>query len=205
MAIPFSELQKLNPSSILELFVLELIEGTHYPTGNPSNVPIVFRFHSGTNMNNRGEIVWQGNSYQRMPIDASGFEYKGRGSTPRPTLSISNFGEISRSGAVIDMSGFLNIVNDVTPHNDLLGATFTRLLVLASSLDAVNFTGNTNPFGTPNSDALPEEIFQIDRKVTENREVVTFELVSAGDMEGKKLPARQVTRSEFPAVGSIVR
>ena len=38
MAIPVSELQKLNPSSRIELFVIELVEGLHYATGNPSGV-----------------------------------------------------------------------------------------------------------------------------------------------------------------------
>ena len=36
MAIPHSELQKINPNSIIELFELELVEGLHYPSGNPS-------------------------------------------------------------------------------------------------------------------------------------------------------------------------
>ena len=30
MAIPHSELQKINPNSIIELFELELVEGLHY-------------------------------------------------------------------------------------------------------------------------------------------------------------------------------
>ena len=120
MAIPHSELQSLNPSSILELFVLELVEGTHYATGNPDNVPTVFRFHAGSNMNSNAQIVWQGNSYQRLPISADGFAYTGRGQTPRPQLTISNFGDITRGSTVIDVSGFLVIVNQTTPQNHLL-------------------------------------------------------------------------------------
>ena len=204
MAIPHSELQSLNPSAILELFVLELVEGLHYATGNPSNVPTTFRFHSGSNMNSNAEIVWQGDSYPRLPIDASGFAYNGRGQTPRPQLTISNFGGITRSGSVIDMSGFLVIVNQTTPHNDLLNAKLTRLQVLASSLDNANFSSGSNPFGTPNSDELPQEIYFIDRKTTENRQIVQFELVGTLDVENKKLPARQVTRNDFPAVGTFV-
>ena len=187
MAIPHSELQSLNPSAILELFVLELVEGLHYATGNPSNVPTTFRFHSGSNMNSNAEIVWQGDSYQRLPIDASGFAYNGRGQTPRPQLTISNFGGITRSGSVIDMSGFLVIVNQTTPHNDLLNAKLTRLQVLASSLDNANFSSGSNPFGTPNSDELPQEIYFIDRKTTENRQIVQFELVGTLDVDNKKL------------------
>ena len=204
MAIPHSELQSLNPSSILELFVLELVEGTHYATGNPDNVPTVFRFHAGSNMNSNAQIVWQGNSYQRLPISADGFAYTGRGQTPRPQLTISNFGDITRGSTVIDVSGVLVIDNQTTPHNDLLNAKLTRLQVLASSLDNANFSSGSNPFGTPNSDELPQEIYFIDRKTTENRQIVQFELVGRLDVENKKLPARQVTRNEFPAVGTFV-
>lgn len=204
MAIPHSELQSLNPSAILELFVLELVEGLHYATGNPDSVPTTFRFHSGSNMNSNAEIVWQSNSYQRLPIEASGFAYQGKGQTPRPQLTISNFGGITRSGSVIDVSGFLAIINQTTAHNDLLNAKLTRLQVLASSLDNANFSSGSNPFGTPNSDELPQEIYFIDRKTTENRQIVQFELVGRLDVENKKLPARQVTRNEFPAVGTFV-
>lgn len=204
MAIPHSELQSLNPSAILELFILELVEGLHYATGNPDSVPTTFRFHSGSNMNSNTEIVWQGNSYQRLPIEASGFAYSGRGQTPRPQLTMSNFGGITRSGSVIDVSGFLTIINQTTPHNDLLNAKVTRLQMLASSLDNANFSSGSNPFGTPNDDELPQEIYFIERKTTENRLVVQFELVGRLDVENKKLPARQVTRSDFPAVGTFV-
>ena len=204
MAIPHSELQSLNPSAILELFVLELVEGLHYATGNPDNVPTTFRFHSGSNMNSNAELIWQGNSYQRLPIEASGFAYQGKGQTPRPQLAISNFGGITRSGAVIDVSGFLAIVNQTTAHNDLLNAKLTRLQMLASSLDNANFSSGSNPFGTPNSDELPQEIYFIDRKTTENRQIVQFDLVGTLDVENKQLPARQITRNEFPAVGTFV-
>lgn len=59
MAIPHSELQSLTPASILELFTLELVEGLHYATGNPSNVPTIYRFHAGTSMNSDSNIIWQ--------------------------------------------------------------------------------------------------------------------------------------------------
>ena len=34
MAIPVSSLQKVDPSAIIEMFQLQLIEGIHYSTGN---------------------------------------------------------------------------------------------------------------------------------------------------------------------------
>ena len=204
MAIPISELQSLNPSSIIELFKLELVEGTHYATGNPDSVPIVFYFHAGTNMNSNADIIWQGNSYQKFPITAQGFEFSGKGQIPRQQLTMSNLGGITRSGSVLSVTDLLIIVNQTTPHNDLLGAKITRLLVLASSLDNANFSSGSNPFGTPNSNQLPEEIYIIDRKMSESRNLVQFELTAANDTQNKRVPARQVTRSEFPAVGTFI-
>lgn len=204
MAIPVSELQKLNPSARIELFVMELVEGLHYATGNPSNVPTIYRFHSGTNMNTNANIIWQGNTYEKFPIVAEGFAFEGRGQIPRPNLTMSNLGGITRSGSVITVTDLMLLVNLVTPHNDLINTKITRLQVLASSLDAANFPNNTNPFGTPNSNELPQEVFFIDRKQSESRNIVQFELVSRLDQQNKKLPKRQVTRNEFPSVGGFI-
>jgi len=204
MAIPISELQSLTPSAKIELFIMELVEGTHYATGNPTSVPTTFRFHAGTNMKTNSDIIWQGNTYEKFPITADGFAFEGRGQIPRPTLTMSNLGGISRSGQVITVTDLISLVNLVTPHNDLINSKITRLQVLASSLDAANFPGNNNPFGTPNNNELPREVFFIDRKQTENRNVVQFELVSRLDQQNKKLPKRQVTRNEFPSVGGFI-
>jgi len=84
----FSEVQKINPSAIIELFTLQLNKGLHGAT-------IVYRFHSGSNLNANGQIVWAGQSYLRFPIEATGFAYQ-RGQIPRPKLAVSNaFGTIS--------------------------------------------------------------------------------------------------------------
>jgi lambda family phage minor tail protein L len=204
MAIPTSELQKLNPSSRIELFVLELVEGLHYATGNPSGVATTFRFHAGSSMNSNAEIVWQGNSYQRLPISFEGAEFSGQGQIPRPTLTIANLGGITRSGQVITMTDFLLIVNLTTAQNDLTEAKITRITTHASELDAVNFPSSSNPFGTPSANELPQEIFHIDRKTTETRDIVQFELVGPLDQANKKLPKRQVTREEFKGVGTFI-
>ena len=204
MAIPVSELQKINPNSIIELFELQLVEGLHYATGNPSNVPTVYRFHSGVNLDSNANIIWQSNTYQRFPIEASGFEYSGTGQIPRPKLIMSNLGGISRLGNVIRVTDLLLAVNLITKRNDLLKAQFKRITTTADNLDAANFSGGTNPYGTPSSDECPQEIYEIYRKVTESRAVVEFELVSKQDLQHVKLPLRQVTRKDFPGVGTFV-
>ena len=204
MAIPHSELQKINPNSIIELFELELVEGLHYATGNPTNVPTIFRFHSGGNIDTYADIVWQSNTYEKLPIEASGYEYTAKGQIPRPQLTMSNLGGITRSGSVIRVTDLLILTNLVTPHNDLLDAKLTKRTITADALDASNFTGNTNPFGTPSANEFPKEIYFIDRKIQESRDAVSFELISKLDMQNKRIPARQVTRKDFEGVGSFV-
>tara|TARA_Y100001937_G_scaffold103666_1_gene142998 strand:- start:283 stop:894 length:612 start_codon:yes stop_codon:yes gene_type:complete len=202
MAIPFVELNKINPSSVIELFELELTVGLHVPDPNVNNLDTVFRFHAGANLNNFGQVVFNGNSYQRVAVKVEGFEDTSKGAIPRPTLTFSNLGGITKDTTVMTMTDFLNIVNKVTPGNDLLNAKVTRLMPLASALDNANFVGD-NPFGTPSTDRLQDRIYFIDRKAIENRQVVQFELVSVLDMQNKKIPARIVTRELFPSAGTF--
>ena len=57
----FSEIQKINPSAIIELFVLQLVTSLHgTSSGLPSsnNENNIYRFHAGSNLNANGEIVW---------------------------------------------------------------------------------------------------------------------------------------------------
>tara|TARA_Y100000401_G_scaffold91340_1_gene77088 strand:+ start:1715 stop:2338 length:624 start_codon:yes stop_codon:yes gene_type:complete len=207
MAIPFTELNKINPSSIIELFELELTVGKHIATGNPQNLPTVYRFHAGANLNSFGEVIFQSNSYQRVAVKIEGFERNSTGVLPRPTITFSNLGGIVQNpntGLVVTMSDFLQLVNEVTPHNDLIDAKVTRKMPLASALDNSNFSSGTNPFGTPSADRLRDEIFVIDRKAVENRQVVQFELTAAHDLENRLVPQRVVTRDLFPAVGTFV-
>ena len=184
-----SELQKVNPSAVIELFTLTLDNSLHGAT-------TVYRFHAGTSLKDNGEIVWAGNSYTRYPVQAEGFQY-GKGQLPRPTLTFSN--------AIGTISAILLTVNAITTGNDLTGATVKRIRTQARFLDAANFPSNVNPYGTPDPTAEgKQEIFLIDRKAAENRTVVTFELAAVFDMAGVRAPKRQCTRSEFPSIGLLI-
>jgi len=176
MAIPVSELQKINPSSIIELFELELVTALH-------GASTVYRFHAGSNMDANGEVVWNSNSYQRFPIEVDGFEYNGQGQLPRPTIRVSNiFGTIT---------AILLTVNSTTAGNDLAGAKLTRIRTMARYLDDANFDGS-NAYGTPDPTAeFPREVYYVDRKVNETRDFVEFELAAAFDLAGVRAPKRQ--------------
>ena len=183
-----TDLQKINPSSVIELFTLQLSTALH-------GANTIYRFHAGTNYNSNADIIWAGNTYNKMPIQAEGFAYQ-RGQLPRPNLTVSN--------ALGTITAILLTVNETTAGNDLTGATVTRIRTLARYLDATNFPGSSNPFGTPDPTAeFPQEIYKIDRKSTENREIVTFELAAVFDLAGVRAPKRQCTRSNFPSIGTF--
>lgn len=215
-SVPVSDLQAPNLEPIIELFELELNQTLH-------GASTVYRWHSGASSNDNADITFGGNAYLRLPIEADGFEYSAgqNSSLPRPTLRVSNlFGTVT---------SILLEVNETTVGNDLTGAKLTRIRTLARYIDAGNFGANNvlttadnlelqledgegiqveniaNPFGTPDStQRFPDEIYYVDRKSIENRDVVEFELASVFDLAGVKLPKRQVLPSDFPGVGTFV-
>ena len=204
MPVPVSSLQSVNPSPIIELFELTLdpvLHGTTTIQDPGGNDITTIRFHNNTkDTTNMDSIVWNGNTYYRMPIEASGFKYDPQ-SLPRPKLTISNLAIIAVN--IGNMSNVLNAVNEVTFANDLVGATLKRRRTLAEFLSNGNFTGN-NPYGTPD-ETMEFDIqeFKIARKAIESRNIVSFELAAAIDNINVKLPKRQFLPDEFPGIGDF--
>lgn len=178
MATPVSELQKINPSSIIELFELQTFANLH-------GSAFTYRFHAGTNaLTTNGNITWDANEYTRLPIEVTGFEYSGQGQLPRPTVRVANL--------LGSITAILLDVNTTTPGNDLTGAKLTRIRTLVRYIDGVNFTDGTNPYGTPDTSAtFPSEIYYVSRKVSETRDLVEFELSASFDLAGVRAPKRQ--------------
>jgi len=129
MPVPTSELQSVSPTSVIELFELQLVTALH---GSAD----VYRYHSGSSLNLSGVVTWNSNTYTRYPVEADGFEYSGTGQLPQPKLRVSNI-----AGTI---TALLLIVNGVTPGNDLIGAKVTRIRTLARYLDAANFPARRN-------------------------------------------------------------
>jgi lambda family phage minor tail protein L len=73
-----ADIQKFDQDATIELFVLD---------GTSRGWSLVY-FHSGTN-EFKGNIVWQGQTYQMIPIEADGFELSGD-KFPRPKLRVAN-------------------------------------------------------------------------------------------------------------------
>ena len=165
----YEELSVLAPNAISELFELQLDTTLH-------GASTTYYWHNGVNANVTGNIVFNSNTYVRLPVKAEGFDYSNTGSLPRPTLTISNL-----TG---DITAILLLVNATTPGNDLGGATVRRIRTLKKFLD-----GEAN--ADPNA-RFPTEIWYVDRKSSENRDLVQFELASKFDLAGVMLPKRQI-------------
>ena len=167
-----TEIQKLAPSSVIELFVLDL---SLFNEG-------VVRFHAGTNELRR-QVVWQGNAYEPFPIQAEGFEFNGNGQVPRPKLKVANV-----TGSITAL---------ILSYQDLVGAKITRKRTLVKYLDGVNFTSGTNQTADPSAE-FADDVYYIDRKSRETRDVVEFELAASFDLEGVSLPRRQIVQNVCP-------
>jgi lambda family phage minor tail protein L len=159
------QIQSLTPDALVEFFIIDLL---------PIGVNEQYYFHNG--INGLGtDITWQGQIYTRFPIEAEGFEWKGTGTQPRPTLRVGN------------ITGLLSAL--ANENNDLVGVKVKRLRTFSKYIDAVNFSGG-NLSADPNIHA-PDETWFVDRKSNENWIFVEWELRGGGDLTGVKLPKRQ--------------
>ena len=179
----YQELASFSPSTIIELFELRLVASLHGTND-------IYRWHNGVNADVDGDIVWAGNSYSRQPIQSEGFEFRsGDGTLPRPTLTIGN-AEKSTSGNYVSVpviSALLLLVNETTPGNDLGGAEIRRIQTLKKFLDGES---SADPYAQ-----FPVEIWYIDRKSSEDRAKISFELASKFDLPGTTIPKRQIVSS----------
>ncbi|MBN7139006.1 phage minor tail protein L [Lysobacter enzymogenes] len=122
-----------------------------------------------------GPIFWQGQEYSPWPIVAEGFARTTQ-QQPTPTLRVSNIDGTISSLCIL--------------FGDLLDAKLTRRSTLAEYLDAANFPGG-NPAADPD-EQFQDEIWYIERKVSEDAESVVFELRSPADFGDAQLPSEQV-------------
>lgn len=126
----------------------------------------VLRFHGYTQI---GTITWQTKVYSPWPIEAQGFALDPQ-QPPVPTLSVGN----------VDGSITALCLN----YQDLVGAVLTRHRTLGQYLD-----------GQPDADPaqeFPPDRWYLERKASETKEAVTWELSSALDFGQQQLPGRLI-------------
>lgn len=190
----YEELLNSSPFAVIELFELRTFAAMH-------GADETYYFHAGRNRKtteptNTDDILkaysiyYNGHTYMPLPIEATGFEYKGDGGLPRPTIRIANLNS--------NITSLLLSVNLITPGNDLNGAQVIRRRTLSRFLDGSNWEDGTNPYGSPDNSAraqMPAETYYIDRKVAETRDFVEFELTSSLDLANARAPRRLVMQN----------
>lgn len=117
-------------------------------------------------------VLFGGLDYVPIPYQSSGFAISNEGILPNPQLTMSNVG--------LEPTALVN------GFDDLLGARVVRRRVLAKHLD-----GGSDP--DVNS-RWPDETWFVQRKVTENKMFVTFELSTPFDLDGVTIPKRRALR-----------
>lgn len=160
------ELAKLQPTARIDLYVVDVT-----PLGGS-----VLYFHNGANELS-APVVWQGQEYSLLPIEAEGFEVRASGPSARPVVRLSN-----RAGLIGALA---------RQYGHLVGALFVRRRTRAKFLDAVNFAGGVNPSADPTA-AYPDDTWRFDRVARRDAISIEWELVSPLDFEGVQLPRRQI-------------
>ena len=205
------ELSNLSPSYLLSLFEIDLNhliknsginlqnQASQIGIGTTGSVSTnvndgVLRFHNNVKALN-SFIIWRGKTYYPAPISAEGFESTTKGTLPQPTLTIA-----SQSETGTDQLALLK--HQIREFGDIIGCKVTRRRTFAKYLDRSNFAYKASlsekaqqlPQGyEPDPYAqLPEDIYFIERKQTENKSVITYQLSSVLDTEGTKLPKRVI-------------
>ena len=205
------ELGNLNPSALItfiEIDLAKLLSTRHIENLSSQAQEIGFkknlsdstlRFHNNIKIVN-SYIVWQQKTYYPAPIVAEGFETSSKGTLPQPTLTIS-----SQSESGIDQIALLK--HEIRKFGDIIGAKVTRRRTFAKYLDRINFkktnrarslTGGHQaqelPIGyepDPYSE-LPADVYYIERKLSENKSTIKYQLSSILDLEGIKIPKRMI-------------
>ncbi len=163
------EIQKLEPSAIIELFELKL-------TLAVNGVDQTYYYHAGTN-ELKSNIVFNGVTYVAAPVEIKGFNKTTKGTLPRPTFSVAN-----ADNAITNLMSLYNPLN----------AELKRIQTCKKFLDAVNFSSGTNATADPAAIFQTDDIWYIDRVAAETPELVTFELTGKINMQNLRLPKRQV-------------
>ena len=210
-----TEFFSLEPSSIISLFEIDLTEIGFSPKEtsqfivNLKNFQIILpggetthtfdyrtiRLHNNLKLG-RNIIYWKNKAYLPAPLATEGFETASRGVFPKPKI------QISFSDEMLDVfSLFKGVVN----FGDLIGVKFTRIRTFAKFLDKNNFyqPDGVNALSPdkliipdgfdpdPNCE-FPRDVYYFDRKSSENKNSIQFELSSAIDLDRAKLPKRRV-------------
>lgn len=156
-----SEVQKLDSDAIVTLYTLDTT-----PIGGSE----IYRFTAMPN--GTGPVIFNGVTYTPIDIEATGFEWDGRGTLPRPKVKVSNVNNI--------------VTAAIITFGDMVGSKFYRVRTFAKHLDDGE---DPDPSAT-----FPIEIYTVDQKTKQNKVYVEWQLCSVIDQMGLQIPRRQCVR-----------
>ena len=116
-------------------------------------------------------------TYSALPIESEGWEVRGTGTLPRPTIRMANVNSY--------WSGYLTDFDDLVGAKVIRRKTLEKYIVGGASVSTVPVEFN-------------RDVYYIERKSAETASLIEFELTSAFDVEGIKLPRRSIMAARCP-------
>lgn len=179
-----SDFQKLSVTGLVTLYELDATKlgaGIFRWHGHVSSDS--WRIIDGTVIDDgatvKRDIIWQGQTYSPMPIQTDGLEVRGDGKASTPSLALAN-----------NINGVQGAISALClQYDDFAGARLTVINTMAKYLDAANFT-NGNPQA---ANEYRKQVWFVEAKTSENRSAVVFELSNPVDLEGSRIPSREIT------------
>lgn len=170
MTTPNADLQNLSQTSgFIELFQLDCT-----PIGGPI-------YYFTTSVSSDGSpLLFGGNSYSPMPIATTGWDFTSAGTSPKPTITISNVAK--------------TLMASVVTLGDIVGAKVIRIRTYAKYLDNGSSPDSTKYLGP--------DTYVVEMKTMHDNTQISWQLSSIIDRMGLMLPRRQVLKDKgFPGVG----
>jgi lambda family phage minor tail protein L len=160
-----TELNKLNQTSgWVELFQL------YYS-------PTVYYYFTPNVKADHTAIVFNGLTYQSLPVEGAGFDFTSTASTAaKPTLTISNANK--------------TLLALVISSGDMVGAKITRIRTYDKYLDGASNADPTKFIGP--------DIYYVEKKTAHDNKFIQWQLTSVIDRLGTFLPKRQILKDPTP-------
>lgn len=122
-------------------------------------------------------ISFNSEVYWPLDCEASGFEMTTKGQLPQPSLKLGLVGSSTIPQTVRAL---------IRQHGDLIGAQVIRRRTFRKYLDG-------EAGADPQAQFAPD-IYRIEQKAYQDNIYIEWKLSAYNDFEGKKIPARQITR-----------
>jgi lambda family phage minor tail protein L len=166
---PNAETFKTQLPEVVDLFTLDIT--ILLPPGSTDQA--IYRFCNWTQVGG-ADVIYQGETYTALPLQASGFELNTSGQLERPSITFANVG--------------LGITALTNTYDDLVGASVSRIRTLTTYLDG-------QPAADPDAFWGPDS-WVVEQKSSETKLAVTFQLAVPFDLEGRSLPGRRLLREQ---------